>query len=90
MERRNEYRRTYCAFLKQARRKFHLFQLYHSPYGKYLTLKYQRKAAQQGQYAKERIKTDEYVSLDNKKFSGTTSLMEFTARQCSDIRSASQ
>ena len=38
VERQSEYKRTYCAFLKQARRKFHLFQLYHRPYGKYLTL----------------------------------------------------
>jgi len=38
VKRQSEYKRTYCAFLKQARRKFHLFQLYHRPYGKYLTL----------------------------------------------------
>jgi len=38
VERQSEYRRTYCAFLKQVRRKFNLFQSYHRPYGKYMTL----------------------------------------------------
>jgi len=38
VERQSEYKRTYRAFLKQARRKFHLFQPYHRPYGKYMTL----------------------------------------------------
>jgi len=82
VERRSEYRRSYCTFLKQARRKFHLFQLYHRPYGKYLTLKYQRKAAQQGQYAKEKTKINENMLLNKTiqiRFSGTTSLMEFRA-----------
>ena len=40
--------------------------MYHRPSGEYLTLKYRRNAAQQGQQATERIHTHEYVSLRTK------------------------
>ena len=53
MERQNEYKCAFSAFLKQAE-EIPSIATVPQAYGKYLTLKIQRNAAQQGQRPKEK------------------------------------
>ena len=62
MERQNEYKCAFSAFLKQAE-EIPSIPTVPQAYGKYLTLKIQRNAAQQGQQAEGKTNKNENLLL---------------------------
>jgi len=76
MERQNEYKCAFSAFLKQAE-EIPSIPTVPQAYGKYLTLKIQRNAAQQGQQAEGKTNKNENLLLKKEYW---VVLMEFRVR----------
>jgi len=79
VERQNEYKCAFSAFLKQAE-EIPSIPTVPQAYGKYLTLKIQRNAAQQGQQAEGKTNKNENLLLKKEYWVVQFSLMEFRVR----------